>query len=211
MFMKNILLPRVRFLLSGTIVALLIGTGAQAANPNFRFPVGTTLSPIYSAYYDEDTSSGNKNYQCTSNTSYNGHQGTDIRANIGTPVFAAADGSLYYNYNNCTTSNSSGCGGGYGNHVRIDHERAADGTGWVSIYAHMKQNTAAATQSVLCGAKIGETGSSGNSTGPHLHFEVRKYGYPNDDPFRGNCSNTTGFWVTQQSNPPGMRCQNPAF
>ena len=98
----------------------------------------------------------------------------------------------------------STCGSGYGNHIRIDHEGAADGVGWVTIYAHMKQGSPVdAYRSVNCATYLGLTGSSGNSTGPHLHFEVRKYDYPNNDPFFGVCSSQSqpsGYWNNSSIN-----------
>lgn len=190
---------------------LLLPLSTEAADPKFRRPLNTVKTPAFSAYYDHDTGPGAKTYYCGTDTVYHDHKGTDFRADIGTPVYAAATGGLYHWYNNCDTYGYFGsqCGGGFGNHVRIDHEgNLTDGIGWVSIYAHMKYNTASGVSSVYCGSKIGETGSSGNSTGPHLHFEVRKYSYPNNDPFSGPCSGSTSFWVNQSNGVPLAQCQS---
>ena len=195
------------------LCALLFVLGAvpvEAAEPLFRRPLNTVLAPVYSAHYDNDAGAAAKNYYCTTGTVYNGHQGTDFRAVTGTPVYAAAQGGLYYRYDNCPTTGYTGstCGGGYGNHGRIDHEGSAtDGVGWVTIYAHLKLGTVAWYQSLLCSAKVGESGASGNATGPHLHFEVRKYSYPGNDPFTGSCSHAGSFWVNQNSGVPTTQCQ----
>lgn len=189
---------------------MLRGTAANAADPKFRRPVSAVLNPVYSALYDHDTSTGAKNYSCGANTVYDAHQGTDFRAVIGTPVYAAAGGGLYYRYNGCPTYGYLGstCGGGYGNHARIDHEGTpTDGIGWVTIYAHLEKDTVVYPQSAPCGAFIGLSGTSGNSTGPHLHFEVRKYGYPYNDPFSGACSGPVSYWTNQNGGLPTAQCQ----
>lgn len=192
------------------LVLLVSGTPVLAADPKFRRPLNTILNPVYSAYYDNDTSMGVKNYFCSGATVYNGHSGTDFMATVGTAIYAGANGGLYYRYDNCPTYGYLGstCGGGYGNHAKIDHEgNTTDGIGWVTLYAHMKLGTVGWYQSLLCSAYIGATGSSGNSTGPHLHFEVKKYSYPQNDPFAGSCSHPTSFWVNQGTGVPGTQCQ----
>lgn len=90
----------------------------------------------------------------------NGHNGTDIGATTGTDILAAMSGTVVY---------AGDTGDGYGNRVVIDH---GDGIG--TLYGHMSRTTATAGSSVNAGDKIGEVGSTGHSTGPHLHFECRK-------------------------------------
>jgi murein DD-endopeptidase MepM/ murein hydrolase activator NlpD len=93
------------------------------------------------------------------------HTGIDLAAPSGTPVRAAADGIAYalpdYEI--------------YGNHVVIAH---AGGVG--TVYAHLSSISTAWGQRVRTGDVIGYVGSTGNSTGPHLHFEVRYAGAPVD-------------------------------
>ena len=106
------------------------------------------------------------------------HSGVDITASGGAGVpniIASRSGKVTYPSNNdpinCPTSSSlDSCGGGYGNFVIIDH-----GDGTSTLYAHLHQMTitVSAGDNVLQGQVIGKMGSSGNSTGPHLHFEVR--------------------------------------
>ena len=91
------------------------------------------------------------------------HAGVDIGAAWGSPIVAAADGQVA----------SAGWSGGYGREVQIAH-----GGGVVSLYGHMSQIVAQPGSYVRQGQLIGYVGSSGLSTGPHLHFEVRQGGQP---------------------------------
>lgn len=191
-------------------VALALAHSADAADPKFRRPLNTTLNPVYSAYYDDDASGGYKNYMCSTGTVYNGHTGTDFRATVGTPVYAGAVGGLYARNDGCVDIGYLGnmCGGGYGNYVKIDHEgNTNDGIGWVTLYGHMKRGSIAWYQSLTCSAQVGLSASSGNSSGPHLHFEVKKYSYPYNDPFAGSCSGPVSFWVNQNGGVPTTQCQ----
>ena len=91
------------------------------------------------------------------------HQGVDFAASSGTPILASAGGSVVM----------AGWGGGYGNVVVLDH-----GNGVRTRYAHMRKFIVKAGERVKQGQKIGEVGTTGLSTGPHLHFEVWKNGKP---------------------------------
>jgi murein DD-endopeptidase MepM/ murein hydrolase activator NlpD len=91
------------------------------------------------------------------------HAGLDIGAGWGSPIVAAADGQIV----------GAGWGGGYGREVQIAH-----GGGITSIYGHMSGIVAQPGSYVRAGQLIGYVGSSGLSTGPHLHFEVRQGGQP---------------------------------
>ncbi len=91
------------------------------------------------------------------------HAGLDMAAPVGTVVHAAGSGVVL----------SAGWGGGYGNLVQIEH-----GNGIVSRYAHMSQIDVVAGQPVSAGTVLGLSGSTGNSTGPHLHFETRLKSVP---------------------------------
>lgn len=94
------------------------------------------------------------------------HDGIDIgNAGFGAPVVAAADGIVTY----------AGRMGGYGNCVMINH-----GDGIVSLYGHGQEIKTILGASVKQGDVIMAVGSTGNSTGPHLHFEIRKNGLPVD-------------------------------
>ena len=65
--------------------------------------------------------------------------------------------------------------GGYGNAVLIDH-----GSGYTTLYAHQSVIQVSVGQTVSAGQTVGLVGSTGNSTGPHLHFELRLWSVPND-------------------------------
>ena len=86
------------------------------------------------------------------------HQGIDIAVEAGTPVVAAADGQVA----------QSGWGDGYGNVVQLNH-----GNGIVTVYGHNSSLLVPAGQAVKKGQVIALAGSSGRSTGPHVHYEVR--------------------------------------
>ncbi|GBO53847.1 phage peptidoglycan binding endopeptidase [Pseudanabaena sp. lw0831] len=96
------------------------------------------------------------------------HAGIDIAAPVGTPILAAASGVIEY-----ATWND----GGYGNMIDIRH---ADGT--ITRYAHMNELYVKEGQTVSQGQTIGAMGSTGFSTGPHLHFEIRPNGGSAIDP-----------------------------
>lgn len=90
------------------------------------------------------------------------HRGDDLAADKGTPIYAAQDGvvtyaDFHYSYGYC---------------VILDHGTGPDGNRWSTLYAHMDDYTVANGQTVKAGELIGHVGSTGNSTGNHLHFEV---------------------------------------
>lgn len=86
------------------------------------------------------------------------HTGLDIARSWGSPV-DATDSGVVYDYPSSY---------GYGNHVIIVH-----GNGWVSVYGHLARFALGSGETVHAGQVIGYEGSTGNSTGPHLHFEIR--------------------------------------
>src|SRR3712207_4634858 len=97
------------------------------------------------------------------------HAGVDIAAPTGTPVVAAQ----------CGTVTQSGAQGAYGLLVCVDH-----GGGVSSCYAHLSETLVATGQEVHAGDTVGRVGTTGRSTGPHLHFEVRENGRAVDpDPY----------------------------
>jgi murein DD-endopeptidase MepM/ murein hydrolase activator NlpD len=89
------------------------------------------------------------------------HTGIDIAAAYGSAVKASDGGVVIW----------VGYEGGYGKLIKIDH-----GANYVSYYGHLSKYNVKVGQKVYKGEKIGAVGNTGNSTGPHLHFEIRKSG-----------------------------------
>jgi hypothetical protein len=184
-------------------VALLVGksrVSAQAA----RRPTACDgcISNWY--YFDEDGSGGVQDWNC-GRSSYNGHRGTDFSLSggngaidVGHDLVAVADGVVINaedgHYDRCRTCDASvdgrcgtAYGGGFGNFVGIDHG------GYRAFYAHMRTGSVRVRTGdrVTCGQVIGQIGSSGCTTGAHVHFETRPPtgGYLTAyDPFVGMCS-----------------------
>jgi murein DD-endopeptidase MepM/ murein hydrolase activator NlpD len=99
------------------------------------------------------------------------HQGIDLAAPAGTPVTATADGVVSF----------AGRSGDFGRLVVVDH-----GGGWQTRYAHLKRIKVKEGKKVDRGDVIGTVGKSGNATGNHLHYEVRRHGHPvNPRPYLG--------------------------
>jgi len=93
------------------------------------------------------------------------HGGTDFPSDPGTPVDVAGDGVVSF----------AGRQGGYGNVIYVDH-----GGGVVTLYGHLRKIEAKKGDTVTAGERIGQVGSTGRATGPHLHFEVRLDNRPVD-------------------------------
>ena len=109
---------------------------------------------------------GNRNHPISG--IWTGHKGVDINANYGSAVWSAAAGTVIMA--------STGWNGGFGNVVMVMHP-----SGYTTIYAHLSSIAVVSGQSVAQGQVVGYVGSTGNSTGSHLHFEVHDfYGTPVD-------------------------------
>lgn len=128
-------------------------------------PTGTGTSPVFSWPTSGTITSPFGERANPFGGSSDFHPGIDIAADEGTPIRAAADGRVV----------SSGPDGGYGNAVVIDH-----GGGLTTKYGHCSQLFATVGQAVRAGDPIAAVGSTGHSTGPHLHFEADLNGKPVD-------------------------------
>ena len=104
------------------------------------------------------------------------HQGQDITVPTGTPIFAPADGVVKRAYYI----------GGFGNHIKIDHN-----SGYSTTFAHLSKIFVRHGQKINRGDIIGETGNTGRSTAPHLHYEVH---------YRGTPKNPIDYFFTQAGN-----------
>jgi murein DD-endopeptidase MepM/ murein hydrolase activator NlpD len=161
-----------------------------------------------SAYVDQDTLAGSiRDFNCGNDT-YDGHRGTDISTwpfnfykmdNDLVRVVAVASGTILarndgqFDRNCAATSNPA-------NYLMVQH---ADGS--VALYWHMKNGsvtTKAVGQTVVAGEQIGVVGSSGSSSGPHLHFEVWAGSVvaTRQDPYAGSCNslNASSWWASQK-------------
>ena len=175
------------------IFALLIGA---AAAQSYRFPVADEHYGYFypTAYIDE----GGADWGCGS-IFYSGHQGSDFGGGSwagmdeGRNIVAAAEGVVVAahdgEYDRCS---SGDCG--TANYVIIQH---ADGR--QTWYWHLKQWSVGVSngQGVSCGTYLGQMGSSGNSTGPHIHFEVREPSGGLGEPFDGPCAGPPSYWISQ--------------
>lgn len=144
--------PLVRARAAAGLVPSSPGTGAPIGTPSTAAPTGQRIWPVSGRL-----SSGFGHRRHPVHGTVRMHTGLDIAAPAGTPIRAAASGVV----------TAAGARGGYGLTVDIDH-------GGVSTrYAHQARLLVRAGQAVAAGQVIGVVGSTGVSTGPHLHFEVR--------------------------------------
>lgn len=101
------------------------------------------------------------NHYLSGNDFWSGHLAIDIATPVGMSIYAADAGVVLF----------SGWYGSYGNMIMIDHQN-----GFQTVYAHLNSLNVSCGNSVYQGQVIGQAGSTGNSTGPHLHFEIRYLG-----------------------------------
>ncbi len=147
--------PRIRR--DNPAVAKNIGPGACGVISDGAVGIGTFIWPAPQRFIS--------GYDWSPDTN---HLGIDIGGYLGDPLFATDNGVIVYSgWNNH----------GYGNMVVIDH-----GGGWQSLYAHMSEIYYGCGASVFQGDVIGTMGSTGNSSGPHLHFEMRSDDYGRVNP-----------------------------
>lgn len=119
--------------------------------PNITSPYGWRIHPVYNT----------KKF----------HSGIDIGGSYGSPIMAAGAGVVIFVAKPVQGQNTGGSG--YGNYCIIDH-----GGGYTTLYGHCRSVYVSKGQKVRSGQRIAEMGSTGTSTGSHLHFEVRKDGSP---------------------------------
>ncbi len=145
--------------------ALAIGT--EVIIPNGEVPVSATnkassgaklsySGPSYEGYYMRPIVGGVKTQ------GIHGYNGIDIGTSYGAPIYAAAAGEVII------SKDGGGWNGGYGNYVVIRHDN-----GTQTLYAHNSSNAVTVGETVAQGDVVGYVGSTGRSTGSHLHFEVR--------------------------------------
>ena len=111
--------------------------------------------PSYEGYYIRPIAGGVRTQ------GLHGYNGIDLASSVGTPIIAAASGEVII-------SRPTGWNGGYGQYIVISHPN-----GTQTLYGHLSKNYVYDGESVVKGQVIGLMGSTGNSTGSHLHFEIR--------------------------------------
>ncbi len=134
---------------------IIVPDGEVVASPSSMRPAGSSGLKEYVGYYLKPVAGGIKTQ------GLHGSNGIDLGARIGTPILATADGEVII-------SRVGGWNGGYGNYIVIRHTN-----GTQTLYAHNNKNYVSVGDTVKQGDVIAEVGTSGKSTGPHLHFEVR--------------------------------------
>ncbi len=145
-------------LAEGTVVIVPDGE-MEAPKPVIRTTsrvVRGAGGPSYVGYYAHPVPGGARRSQ-----GIHGYNGVDLAAPVGTAVVASAAGTVII-------SRAGGWNGGYGSYVVVAHDN-----GTQTLYAHLSANTVQTGDSVFQGQMIGAVGSTGRSTGAHLHFEVR--------------------------------------
>lgn len=134
---------------SAGVSSALYGAGACTGSYEGAYGTGAFIWPA-------------DNHYLSGNDYWSGHLAIDIGAGEGARIYAADSGVVVF---------AGWATGGYGNMVVIDH-----GNGYQTLYAHLSQVAVSCGRSVSKGSVIGYSGSTGNSTGAHLHFEVRYQG-----------------------------------
>lgn len=143
------------------IGSIILIPDAEAAMPSAPASSGRTSafrggsSPAIDGYYARPITGGRKSQ------GIHGYNGVDLADSCGTPVFASAGGTVII-------ARTQGWNGGYGKYIAIAHPN-----GTQTVYSHLSMVNVGVGQAVAQGYQIGSIGSTGNSTGCHLHFEVR--------------------------------------
>lgn len=127
---------------------------APLAPGSSRFSYFASL-PLYEGYYTRPIAGGRRS------RGFHGFNGVDLASSCGLPVAAAADGTVL-------VARSSGWNGGYGQYIVVTHLNNTQ-----TLYAHLKELKVVVGQNIRQGEILGAIGSTGNSTGCHVHFEVR--------------------------------------
>lgn len=156
-------------LIAGTTIIIPDGELATKVSPSYTsssslpalawgatsLKAGTDKVPNYTNYYIRPIKGGVRTQ------GLHGWNAVDLGAPIGTPILAAANGTVL-------VSRNSGWNGGYGNYVVLSHPNGTE-----TVYGHMLRTTVSVGETVYQGEQIGLLGQSGRATGPHVHFEIR--------------------------------------
>lgn len=138
-----------------SVKKLTTGSDVNAITKIKKFGGKYSQLPNYDGYYANPAPSARRSQKI------HGANGVDLAAPVGTDIFAAAPGTV-------TVARGTGWNYGYGKYIVITHQN-----GTQTVYAHLSVVGVSVGQEVARGQKIADMGSTGNSTGPHVHFEVR--------------------------------------
>jgi LysM repeat protein len=139
----------------GEVVSTTYSSPSQSSGSSSKPSVSSSSLKTYAGYYLRPIVGGVRTQ------GIHGYNAVDLAAPIGTPILASADGEVII-------SRFGGWNGGYGNYIVIRH---ANGT--QTLYAHASKINVSSGDTVKQGDVIGAVGTSGKSTGPHVHFEIR--------------------------------------
>jgi murein DD-endopeptidase MepM/ murein hydrolase activator NlpD len=137
-----------------------LGAAVRRATPAAQPPKRKKAAPKKAAPKWVDPMPSGRTTSCYGQRWGRLHAGVDVAAPAGTPVRAVGAGRVI---------EAGTWAGGYGISVLVDH-----GDGYLTHYAHLRRRQVSVGDRVAVGQQLGEEGSTGNSTGPHLHFEVHK-------------------------------------
>jgi murein DD-endopeptidase MepM/ murein hydrolase activator NlpD len=150
------------------MVPILLGLLVTTAAANLPLPAGSPARPMATFRVSQMFGCTGFVLEPRRGDCAHFHSGVDLVGPAGGAVYSVLPGLV-------EVQPPSGYGGGYGVHVIIRHDPAT-----LTMYAHLLTATVVSGQSVVAGALIGYEGSTGLSTGPHLHFEVHRAGVPID-------------------------------
>jgi Peptidase family M23 len=201
--------------------ALVIGIAAStgtarvvADEPLAFYPQAGILGQdvFVNNFVDLEPGPGVRDWNCGSQ-SYDGHTGidSDVRSfreqRIGVPVFAAFDGIVLQTQRGFNDFSHGRLTGPFDNHIILEH---ADGRH--TVYGHLADKSIKLRRGdrVRAGQQIGLTASSGNSSGPHLHFTIRRDGVP-FEPFAGACRSGPSLFRSQPELSPALYVRDVAF
>ncbi len=145
---------------AAAIVEAITGAAPDACRPLAR---GQWVLPLAEGSYRLTSGYGPRTHPIRGTTDF--HSGLDMAAPHGTRVVAVTDGEVIF----------AGAGGGYGNLVKVRHTNGVE-----SWFAHLSAISVQQGQQLQPGDELGRVGSTGSSTGPHLHLEIRVDGRPTD-------------------------------
>ena len=153
---------------AGLSIPLVFGVGVNAAVSGLPLPAGTVARPMASWQVSQPFGCTGFGFEPPRGGCAHFHNGIDLVGPAGSAVFSVLAGIV-------EVQQPAGYGGGYGIHIVVHHDAQTS-----TMYAHLLAAAVITGQPVAAGGLVGYQGSTGLSTGAHLHFEVRRAGIPVD-------------------------------